>query len=528
MTISPELKLFISDNIDLLPREIYKRLVERGLDLNIRQKQIHYWWTAIGQHRYKRDEDPFISAQKWLKEDSYHVIFQKNCPNSLGFLTELWNVLKNSQFKIHEIGVDATYNTNNLKFELYVVHAEIDGMGFPLAYLTGLEPEFFISDKDFAQISAARFVWKNIKVQLCLWHIKKAVEARLSSNKKPIQINYNGEAAHKLFSFIDPSFRPNLTKEKIIFCPKELRSIVWEKMNKHLHEHPLIPMANGQFRSSNQIWKEAVKEIYDFCQQHLLSWLWVYLWNEWYSADRWFLWFRAGCSNKLSIMKTNMFVEAHWKVLKRDFLYKFFRPRLDLVVFIIMKQVVPQNERKFNHIFVVKREKVDRRKAFKREWKELSSRVLNNNLYLTDINNCFCGCPSFLTSRFLICKHLIQQKGIVDTLFFDMVYRHHQYLFINTISSQIIDFERSNSHNLQTALIFEVAEDENLQVCKEIYERLINTTEKVLDILKDQQDKGNFKWVKSVEKNFQPIEKMLTEITVYKRRRTMIFNASQL
>lgn len=108
VSISPELKLFISDNIDLLPREIYKRLVERGLDLNIRQKQIHYWWTAIGQHRYKRDEDPFISAQKWLKEGSYHVIFQKNCPNSLGFLTELWNVLKNSQFKIHEIGVDAT------------------------------------------------------------------------------------------------------------------------------------------------------------------------------------------------------------------------------------------------------------------------------------------------------------------------------------------------------------------------------------------------------------------------------------
>lgn len=125
-------------------------------------------------------------------------------------------------------------------------------------------------------------------------------------------------------------------------------------MNKHLHEHPLIPMANGQFRSSNQIWKEAVKEIYDFCQQHLLSWLWVYLWNEWYSADRWFLWFRARCSNKLSIMKTNMFVEAHWKVLKRDFLYKFFHLCLDLVVFIIMKQVVPHNERKFNQIFVVK------------------------------------------------------------------------------------------------------------------------------------------------------------------------------
>ncbi|GBB87713.1 hypothetical protein RclHR1_01420016 [Rhizophagus clarus] len=31
---------------------------------------------------------------------------------------------------------NATYNTNNLKFELYVIQAEIDGgMGFPLVYL---------------------------------------------------------------------------------------------------------------------------------------------------------------------------------------------------------------------------------------------------------------------------------------------------------------------------------------------------------------------------------------------------------
>ena len=43
ISIPSEIKLFISDNIDLLPREIYKRLVERGLNLNIRQKQIHFW-----------------------------------------------------------------------------------------------------------------------------------------------------------------------------------------------------------------------------------------------------------------------------------------------------------------------------------------------------------------------------------------------------------------------------------------------------------------------------------------------------
>ena len=42
ISIPPEIKLFISENIDLLPCEIYKRLVECGLNLNIRQKQIHF------------------------------------------------------------------------------------------------------------------------------------------------------------------------------------------------------------------------------------------------------------------------------------------------------------------------------------------------------------------------------------------------------------------------------------------------------------------------------------------------------
>ncbi len=87
-------------------------------------------------------------------------------------------------------------------------------------------------------------------------------------------------------------------------------------MKKHLHQHPLIPTKEGQFISSTLIWTMAVYEIYNFCQQNSLPFLWVYLWNEWYSSERWILWLRAGCDNKISILKTNMFVEGHWKVLK--------------------------------------------------------------------------------------------------------------------------------------------------------------------------------------------------------------------
>ena len=119
ISIPSEVKQFILDNIDLLPREIYKRLVERGLDINIRQKQVHFWWTELGKDRYKRDENPFISAKKWLEEKSYNIIFQKENLKALGFLTNFWNILNNSQFKVSEIGVDATCKYI-LNYKLYL------------------------------------------------------------------------------------------------------------------------------------------------------------------------------------------------------------------------------------------------------------------------------------------------------------------------------------------------------------------------------------------------------------------------
>ncbi|GET61821.1 hypothetical protein RhiirA5_301369 [Rhizophagus irregularis] len=49
-----------------------------------------------------------------------------------------------------------------------------------------------------------------------------------------------------------------------------------------------IPTINGQYLPSTQIWAAAVQEVYNFYKQHSLPWLWVYPWNERYSADRCF------------------------------------------------------------------------------------------------------------------------------------------------------------------------------------------------------------------------------------------------
>ena len=48
-SIPQNIKDFIKSNIDLLPREIYARLVSsEDLPLFIKQKQIHFWWTQLG------------------------------------------------------------------------------------------------------------------------------------------------------------------------------------------------------------------------------------------------------------------------------------------------------------------------------------------------------------------------------------------------------------------------------------------------------------------------------------------------
>jgi hypothetical protein len=103
---------------------------------------------------------------------------------------------------------------------------------------------------------------------------------------------------------------------------------------------------------------------------------------------------RAGYDSKISVLKTTMFVEAHWKVLKRDFLYKFFRPRFDLVIYIINKKVIVHQKRKFEQI-IMGRERPDWKSTFKHEWKLLAKRQLSMEQYITDTHNWVCGADTF-------------------------------------------------------------------------------------------------------------------------------------
>jgi hypothetical protein len=118
-----------------------------------------------------------------------------------------------------ELAMDATYGTNNKGMELFAVLAEFDGTGVPLAYCFfdvfednhkgernaepgaiigilslflrplkdfGLNPTFFGTDKDPAEIFAIGQTWPNATIQLCCWHAERAVRARLRTSKSSI------------------------------------------------------------------------------------------------------------------------------------------------------------------------------------------------------------------------------------------------------------------------------------------------------------------------------------------------------
>lgn len=146
-------------------------------------------------------------------------------------------------------------------------------------------------------------------------------------------------------------------------------------------------------------------------------------------------------------------VEGFWRLFKHDVLGSFSRPRLDLVTYLIITDVLPAVKRKLDYICGLRR--IGRpvplapwSKALKTIWQDLSQpdserrlkkekKLLKlnpktskaksrrnqqlewlreeaereNGQYRTALMNWTCSCPSFLVSRFLMCKHLIREAN---------------------------------------------------------------------------------------------------------------------
>ena len=176
---------------------------------------------------------------------------------------------------MEEFHVDSTYKTNRLGYELFGIVANINGCGFPIAYMifgvdetrvpenrrrptrmdfihrffrclhnNGLGPKFMFSDKDLGQINAIESVFGRFALRLCLWHLDHSVKLRFNESKTA-DPRYDAVAARRNYPFVSLNFLPSEDRSGKL-CPDMVhREAILAMMREHYHMHPCIPIPGG-------------------------------------------------------------------------------------------------------------------------------------------------------------------------------------------------------------------------------------------------------------------------------------------
>ena len=244
-----------------------------------------------------------------------------------------------------------------------------------------------------------------------------------------------------------------------------------EKFRIHLHQHPEIPFADdeGTHLTAEEIHEGAVSDLYTHCFRNDLSQVWAYMWNCWYSPQQWPLWARSAYP-AIPRLKATMITESTWRVIKHQDLALFNRPRLDLVMHVMIKHLLPRV--RYNLATIMGQRRRGRgstlaewQKDFRTAWLDMSRPDDIRNVarelewlykpvktkgraerlaqiraevdrpagsYQTDIKRWTCSCPAYLISRFLTCKHIVRLVNEHIRLdpksnleFFAALRRHH-------------------------------------------------------------------------------------------------------
>jgi len=299
----------------------------------------------------------------------------------------------------------------------------------------GFRPSFFACDKDSAEIAAIGSVFPSVRVQLCYWHVLRAIRSKLGSYKSTQGHLYDPEGALKIIPHLEVCWgsridkRPPQHRDPLMCeCPSwtdvayghagrleassvEERNSLLALIHRHFNYHSKIPFEGGIWKQEDAIHQMCAAEMYSFCRGRNWWRTWVYFWAEWYAPEKWKLWARS-VSLEVPVFKTTMILESHWRVLKHDILHAYNRPRMDLVVHCIIRELMPLNDGKMH--FLLNRNhrmySATWRRDFKKDWRAARSTKLGNTVHTTDINQWTCSCSAFVLSRFLLCKHLVKAK----------------------------------------------------------------------------------------------------------------------
>ncbi|KAJ8469947.1 hypothetical protein ONZ51_g8667 [Trametes cubensis] len=213
------------------------------------------------------------------------------------------------------------------------------------------------------------------------------------------------------------------------FCPQAHRVLILRLFAKHASQHPLLPERHGQARSGEDIYRDAVTEMYHHCKANNLPEVWAYLWNSWYCKSRWHLWARSAYPTSIPRKRTTMMVEALWCHLKRLVLYQFNRPPLDLTLYALITQALPSYRLALHDIITNSRAGRSAvlsptQVALKRAWKRLF-KVPIRGTYTTNVTAWTCDCGAQKYHAYLLCKHLVQAAGRLPISWWPQAIRYH-------------------------------------------------------------------------------------------------------
>ena len=161
------------------------------------------------------------------------------------------------------------------------------------------------------------------------------------------------------------------------------------------------------------------------------------------------------------------FTSNSWRRVKRDFLHHFHKPRLDLLVWILVTKLAPTYYRKLETLLIDTgryRELSSWRKAFKKEWLKSAKTPITTPLnpkYKPNPVAWVCTCPNFSTSRFLICKHLVQSVHPVLPIFFLEVTRNRTTPFWH--HKQLVPLDRDQGRVCEAENDISNADEDNLE-----------------------------------------------------------------
>lgn len=120
------------------------------------------------------------------------------------------------------------------------------------------------------------------------------------------------------------------------------RSTVLEMFSCQFNADLWILDGFGTRPSKECIHRKCAGMMYEWYKERDFFKIWAYLYVNWYKLGQWKLWARSANPDEIPVLKTTMIVDSHWRRVKHNFLNKFNRSRIDLLILALTPQSIPQ------------------------------------------------------------------------------------------------------------------------------------------------------------------------------------------